>query len=180
MIALVLLAGCATSHPEEVSKKDSIVSGANISDHEVVPELSQVMADYEKSTRDTLKVDTTLQRGSRSVHISFRHYALNDSALHIPDRYTELYKIKDYVTHNFVSSLTIVSDGVKVLDTVIRKELFNYRLQPVLKEYAVLFAPNVYFREDGIKLQYSISIPLTDVGEGHVLLCSYTGELDVE
>lgn len=181
LIALALLAACvAPQQKESAGGKDSVSVHADIPEGDPMPGPVEIVADYERETKDTLKIDTTLQRDGHNLHVQWQHYSLRDSALHLPDRYTEALHLENYVAHNFVSALKIEKDGVKVIDTLIRKEMLSAKMQPVLNKYAALLYPNIDFLEDGLAVRYSVSIPLTDVGESHTVFCSYTGELDVE
>jgi hypothetical protein len=46
-----------------------------------------------------------------------------------------------------------------------------------LKEYGVLFCPEINLSEDTIQLDYSISIPLTDVGAGVEMIINRDGSV---
>ncbi len=77
-----------------------------------------------------------------------------------------MYGLENFVTHNFTSSLKISQNNETIIDREINKSDFNKVLEDHLKEYAVMFPPSLRYYADSININYSISIPLTDVGIG--------------
>ena len=140
-------------------------------------ELNNIVKEYLESYKDTVKIDTSLTYEDKRIQISFRHYCLFDSAVNIPEKYIRTYRLHQFVTHNFQSSLKIIADGELTIDTVIRKNLFEKKLHQELKDYGILTAPNFSIADDHVLVDYSISIPLTDVGTGCSLLCDFKGKL---
>lgn len=151
------------------SKADStklVSKDVNNSSGTDADELGNIYSSYLLSYRDTTSLDTLIIRGRSNIQINFHHYCLLDSAVHIPSKYTKIYNIEKFITHNFASSLKIKVDDMNVLDTTITKLSFEKALPEYLKSYGVLLYPNISFETPGmIKIDYSISIPLTDVGQ---------------
>src|SRR5262249_40551123 len=98
--------------------------------------------------------------------IRFRHYCTNDSLLELPKDILDIYKLKKFTTSNFVSSLVVRSRDTVVLDTIIRSDLFYRYADPRLKTYGVLFYGGRDFLPGRLNIDYSLSIPLSDVGIG--------------
>jgi hypothetical protein len=58
-----------------------------------------------------------------------------------------------------------VIDGQYILDTIIKKAMFNDSIPIELKENGVLFYPNIHMQKNNqFVISYSLSVPLTDVG----------------
>ena len=108
------------------------------------------------------------------------HYCTYDSALHLPSKYIEDYGLKEFTTHDFKSILKISSADSLVVDTVITKKTFKDEMFREEKLYGVLLHPRLLFSDTSLMIEYSISIPLTDVGVSAYLECGYDGKLSVK
>jgi len=151
---------------KDTLKKDIVVAGAQEEDFE-----SQELEDiYNEYTRydDTLSVDTSYSFKGKQIRVKFRHYCLYDSALAIPDVYTKIYGIKDFVSNTYQSKLEVSVDDNRMIDTIIKRDIFNVEDLPALKNYGVLRSGRVNFNEDSFEVRYSLSIPLTDIGKAVV------------
>jgi len=89
------------------------------------PGPEEILAHYMKSCRDTVKVDTTVPVSGQPWHITLRHYSTGDSAIQLPERYIEGYKLKKFTTSNFESKLKVTVRDVTLFDTVISKNIFR-------------------------------------------------------
>jgi hypothetical protein len=58
--------------------------------------------------------------------------------------------------------------------------MFKDKIFEEEKLYGALLHPQLSFSDKGITIDYSISIPLTDVGVGASLECGYDGKLSVK
>lgn len=191
MSSSVALMGCHTAvHNSPPSEKDSVptASVANVypkSDkpNDTAAKMSSgaaAAADYgsEEPSLDEIYqecidrythpkvIDTVFKMGDDSLRLRLRHYCLMDSGVHVPKSYTKLYHLDSFVTHNFVTDITLNRGNQEILRRTIVKKDFNQLLYPELKSYAILFPPDLRLGRDSIILGYSISIPLTDVGVG--------------
>ena len=111
-------------------------------------------------------IDTVFKMGDDIFRLRLNHYCLMDSGIHVPNSYTKLFHLDSFVTHNFATDITLYRGDQEILRRTIVKKDFNQLLFPQLKLYAILFPPDLRLSRDSIKLGYSISIPLTDVGVG--------------
>lgn len=110
-------------------------------------------------------IDTIFSRNAKSYELLFRHFSTMDNKLVVPAKYN--FDInKDFVTHNFVSDLVVLSDKDTVFKKHISKSDFNKLLDsiPPLRKYATLLYPALAITNDSIYIHYSISIPVTDIG----------------
>lgn len=123
-------------------------------------------------------IDTTVQLGG-AINFKLTHYCLFDTLV-IPSKYSWSENPSDFSTHNFASRITISKDGKAIVDTLVKKQAFDQILSPELKSYGVLLNPNYRGFDGGIfKIQYSLSIPLTDVGKSVVLEITTDGKTKV-
>lgn len=98
-----------------------------------------------------------------------------ESAVILPRRYTDIYKMDSFVTHNFATEVKIEMNNTVLYQKTINKADFNSVLHPEEKKYGVLFCPSMRRLNDTIRLRYSISIRLTDVGVGVTMKISKNG-----
>ncbi|MFT3935918.1 MAG: hypothetical protein QM726_19975 [Chitinophagaceae bacterium] len=113
-------------------------------------------------------IDTYFVDNGRKYEIIFRHFSTMDNGLVVPAKYN-FDTNKDFVTHNFVSDLAVISEK----DTVFKKHITKATFKPLLdtlntplNKYATLLYPTLVIDNDSIQIHYSISIPVTDVGLG--------------
>ncbi|WP_431213562.1 hypothetical protein ACQ86N_01155 [Puia sp. P3] len=120
------------------------------------------IAEYTK----TVLVDTSFLLGEDLYNLHAEHRCLMDSAIRVPKPYTRIYKLDSFVTHNFATQVRLTRNGKTILERSIHKSDFDGHLDPYLRKYGALRHPNFELKDGKILLQYSISIPLTDVGIG--------------
>jgi hypothetical protein len=110
-------------------------------------------------------VDTFFVDNGQQFEAIFHYFSTMDSGLIIPAKYN--FDInKDFVTHNFISDLMLLSGKDTLFKKQITKSIFDKLLDSSLKKYATLMYPEFYIKNDSIEIHYSISIPVTDVGIG--------------
>ena len=118
--------------------------------------------------RQPVLIDTFFITGDKKYKVLFHHFCTMDNGLVVPARYN--FDInKDFVTHNFVSDLSVISGKDTVFNKRIDKSMFNDLLDTMetpLKKHATLLYPNLSMKNDSIIIHFSISIPVTDVGIG--------------
>ena len=109
-------------------------------------------------------IDSAFTIGADHFKLHSEHYCLMDSGLTIPKGYAKMYKLDSFVTHNFVAKVRLEKNDRTILQRTICKKDFNGVLAPSLRKYASLRPPYLHLQKDSIWLEFSISIPLTDVG----------------
>ena len=87
---------------------------------------------------------------------------------------------KDFVTHNFVSDLIVITNKDTILKKHITKATFKSLLDTTLNKYATLLYPTLDIKNDSIRIHYSISIPVTDLGIGANLEFDKKGNYVIE
>ncbi|MBO9203992.1 MULTISPECIES: hypothetical protein [Niastella] len=109
--------------------------------------------------------DTVFIMGKDSVSLAFNHNCTGDS-FPLPAKYLETYKLDRFTGHSLKSDIAVKKNGVNVLNKRIEKGDFESLIDGNLKEYGVLLYPHIGAVGDTIYIDYSISIPLTDIGIG--------------
>jgi hypothetical protein len=120
-----------------------------------------LIASYEKP----IFIDTFFVDNGKKFEVFFHYWCTMDSSILVPAKYN-FDTNKDFVTHNFISDLVVLSDKDTMFKKRITKSTFDTFLDNSLRKYATLFDPNFYIKNDSIQIDYSISIPVTDVGVG--------------
>lgn len=149
--------------------QDSIVKenvSKNPAADEDSEELGSILSDYIQQYSKPYVFDSSYVFGEDTIKVLVKHFCLMDSAIIIPKKYVGMYKLDSLITHNFVTLLKVEKNGKEVVNRKIQKKDFEQYLDPYLKSYATLLYPDIKKLEGSIALDYSISIPLTDVGIG--------------
>jgi hypothetical protein len=130
------------------------------------PSLANILNDVLKSYKYTVKVDTSFLVNKRdTITIKLRHYCTYDNKINLPARYLKMYGLSTFRTHNFISALLVKRNSRVIFNGSIKKEDFDKLLDNEFKKYATLSAPNIKLVDGGLSIQYSITVPLTDVGK---------------
>ena len=187
LVAFLFVAcGAASEQDAPVVKSDSqhvdtlgrVKATTAIANEEEGPTLQEVLDDMKDEYDRPLVVDTVFHMHGKELHLYVKHYCLMDSAIRIPKRYIFWDSLDSYVTHNLVTQVKLEEGDKTLLERMIRKEDFRQLLYPDysnLDSFAVLRRPNIDLKGDIIRLGYSISIPLTDLGVGYSALIDEKG-----
>jgi hypothetical protein len=139
--------------------------------------LGDIFDDYIGKYNKLCLIDTTFKIGSDLFRLHQKYYCLMDSAIRVPKKYVYMYKVDSFVTHNFASDILLVKNNKEILRETLYKKDFQRLLPQELKAYGALFCPELEIKNDSIWLDYSISIPLTDVGIGVHTIIDKDGRL---
>jgi hypothetical protein len=141
------------------------------------PTYEEVKKEFERRYTDTLRVDSTYFVDRDTVQLHFSHYC-NGNIIVIPAKYNWGPKKTEYVAYGFVSEIALVRGGKVIFHRMITKARFDPLLDESLMAFGVLLFPNVSFDEARrvFSFDYSISIPLTDVGTAVVLEIGLDGK----
>ena len=180
-LSLMILAwSCNNSRPDDhVPIKDSNANEVKRStaDTGTNQELAGIYNDYVGRYKKPCIVDSVFSSGADTFKLHLRHYCLKDSAIKVPKKYVQIYKLDSFVTHNFATEIKLDRNNNTVFQGTVYKKDFDKYLYPQLKEYGALFCPEVNLSKDTIELDYSISIPLTDVGAGVTMILNRDGSV---
>ncbi|MBX3238369.1 MAG: hypothetical protein KIT80_06250 [Chitinophagaceae bacterium] len=111
-------------------------------------------------------IDRSFIDNGKEYEIVFRHFSTMDNGLVVPAKYN-FDTNRDFVTHNFVSNLIVFTGKDTIFEKHITKAMFKPLLDTLdtsLNKYATLLYPTLDIHNDSIKIHYSISIPVTDIG----------------
>lgn len=109
--------------------------------------------------------DTIFIKGNDTFTVAFKHSCSGDSFL-LPAKYIETYKMDRFMAYSLQSDIIVEKNGVGIVDRRIQKKDFSAVSDPVLNQYAVLQYPDLKITGDSVSINYSLSVPLTDVGIG--------------
>ena len=170
ILLLLLTIGCSgrsEKQPEkEVQNNKEIVTEISEDD----PTYDELLKGYVSSYNEKILIDTII---NKKLIINLEHYCLFDNGISIPEKYNWGEKKEVLLTHNFASKLIVLDDKNQILiSRIIIKKVFEQLLSKDLQEYGVLLYPT--FRgynidKNILRIHYSISIPLTDVGQSVII-----------
>jgi hypothetical protein len=112
-------------------------------------------------------IDTLFTFDNTSYRLRINYYCLLDSALIVPMQYVEDYGILEFITNNYAADIKLFKNNDdEILDTSITKNDFiNILKVPDPIKYRLLFQPIVSITTDSVAVNFSLSVPLTDIGE---------------
>ena len=140
-------------------------------------DVNEIYAEYVSNYKKPCLIDSSFVIDGNKYVIDLSHYCLMDSAVVVPKKYVYMYKLDSFLTHNFVTKLSIKKDNKTIVERTISKKDFEKFLYPQLKQYGVLFCPALKISNGFFTLDYSISIPLTDVGVGTSAQIDHNGNI---
>lgn len=161
MVSTILIFSCTRQIKNIPGSKIYITDTSGDSSDE---SLSGILTDYLNTYNEELKIDTTYIAYWDTMTIHFRFYCDFDSAINLPEKYIQMYGLKEFITHNFQSEIHYKVNHKIVLDTIVKKSMFEKYIDSSLVHYGIVTAPILSKEKNGIRIEYSISIPLTDVG----------------
>ena len=139
---------------------------------------------FTKSYKLIQYIDSSFKEGKEIIRIKITHYCLRNSVLRISKEFNFADENKkDFITHEFVSKVVVIKNSDTIFNRVIKKNDFNNILEKKLKNYATLLAPNIskINNQNGeIILHYSISIPVTDLGDSFYFIIKRNGSYSVQ
>lgn len=168
-----LLLSCQTGNKQGNAGNDTKGSSEEMSYQDIQKEYTRM---YTRKTG----IDTTIRIHSTKFNFLISHYCLFDTLV-IPAEYSWGESQENFTTHNFASKLTVIKANQVLLDTVISREMFFQLLEDDnLRMFGVLQYPvfRGYNRESNVvQIQYSLSVPLTDVGKSVTVNIGPDGEI---
>jgi hypothetical protein len=121
-------------------------------------------------------------KSGEKIIVIGKYYCLFDSSIIVPGKYNLDDTTKSFRTHNFAEDVTIIINGDTSIRKTITKKLLTSTLPQHLKEYAVLLEPQFEGYDDETEtfdFNFSISVPLSDVGEARKLTIRKDGTAKV-
>ena len=121
-------------------------------------------------------------KNGEKIKVYGKYYCLFDNGIVVPKKYNLDDTTKTFTTHNFAEDIAVMVNGDTVFKKTITKKIFADNLPNYLKDYAVILEPTFEgYDSDGdiFGFNFSISIPLTDVGEPRLLSIKKNGQMTV-
>jgi hypothetical protein len=166
-----------TDSQHKSSIKDTATRHENPGEDNPGGNLTSNFNEYVAQYKNPCLIDSVFTIGADTFKLHLKHYCLMDSAIKVPKKYVDMYKLDSFVTHNFVTTVRLDKNNKTILQRTVYKKDFEKFLYPQLKEYGALFCPSMHLLNDTIELDYSISIPLTDVGIGVTMVINRDGTI---
>ena len=179
-IIFVFLTSCGQRVEKKTSLKSLVTVKQDEEEENAEPDPKELRKVYISNYNKIERIDTSLTDSEgNQIHVQTKYYCLFDNAIIVPKQYVWEDTIKSFTTHNFSQDIKIVIGKDTIFNKTISKEDFAEKLYPELKKYAVLMFPNFsYDKENNIfDFGYSLTIPITDVGEGWRLRVDKKGHI---
>src|SRR4051812_25899661 len=144
--------GSQGTNPHQVDTTQSVAkidTTRQEDDEEDVDFRQEFLSLYQKPVH----IDTSFVDNGKTYEVILHHFSTMDNGLVIPAEYN-LDANKDFITHNFVSDLTVLSDKDTIFKKHITKATFKSLLDTLdlpLSKYATLLYPNLYINKDSIQ-----------------------------
>ena len=140
-------------------------------------DLQSIYDGYTASYTKRCVIDSSFDLGGAHYRLHAEHVCLMDSGLVVPKKYVSMYKLDSFVTHNFETRVRLEKDGKTILEQTVVKRDFDTVLDASVRRYGALFCPYLHLHNGAIQLEYSISIPLTDVGTAAYVVMDADGRV---
>lgn len=98
-------------------------------------ELGQIVEDYIQLYKSPILIGTSYYLGNDTISISLKHGCLMDSAVVIPKKHVQMYGLDSFITHNFLSSITLKKNHNIIMEKKIGKDDFRRFLKDALTNY---------------------------------------------
>jgi hypothetical protein len=144
------------------------------------PDTKELRKEYISNYAKIEIMDTSfIDLVGKEIQVQTKYYCLFDSAIFIPKEYVWEDTTRPFITHNYSHEIKIVINKKTIYNKTITKADFDDSLYPALKKYAVLMLPNFSFDQKRTQFNfgYSLSIPITDVGDGRRLIIDEKGQI---
>lgn len=171
VLICLFLSSCHQVDERSIVKKDSVsVISADEpkGDSQIVPNLASVRAEWIAGYSKPFAFDSSFVQQGNEYSFLLRHYCMFDSGVQVPALY-DVETHKTFVTHHFNSAVELRKGQDTIVSFTIGAEDFHAFTDPSLTAYGVLMTPDISIQGDTIRIGYSLSIPVTDVGK-HVTL----------
>jgi hypothetical protein len=181
-IIILFLTSCGQKVEEGISMNTSIKNLTAKYDEEEneQPDTKDLRKEYISNYNKIELIDTFFKNSEgKLIHIQTKYYCLFDSAIVVPKKYVWEDTTRSFTTHNYSQDIKIIVDKDTIFNNTIKKDDFADKLYPELKKHAVLMFPNFsYDKENNLfEFGFSITIPITDVGEGWRLIIDNNGNI---
>jgi hypothetical protein len=181
LVITLVLTSCGRT--KQNKNQDSNSDTSTVMD-EVTPDLRKLRQEYILSYNKPMEFESFHRgKGDENLKVYGKYYCLFDSAIVVPGKYNLDDTTKNFRTHNFAEDVIIISNSDTILKKTITKKDFADKLSQYLKDYAVIFEPKFEGYDsntDMFDFDFSVSIPLTDIGQPMILSLKRNGQVSVK
>jgi hypothetical protein len=178
--ACLILTACSQVKNDSKKASNDLASDTAKSTEEFVElgfyeALQEFRALYDRPTN----LDTTITIDQNTFRLIVHHNSLLDSII-VPQKYNWGDNKYDYGVRTFASTAKILKNNNSTVEVIIKKENFALLLDESLNKYGVLLYPTYEGYDSAARafiVNYSVSIPCTDVGKSVSLRISLDGKL---
>ena len=129
---------------------------------------------FQKAYTDLIKsynkneiIDSIFIIRKDSYHVRVECICLKKTTVIIPKQFLIPFMNKDFPTHDFILNLVILKNNKSYFERTYEKKYFFKQLQNKnLRKFGVIFSPYIDRIDENLIVGASITVPLTDVGEG--------------
>lgn len=180
--AFLILFSCVQKETKtnQNSNKDTV----SIIEEEVTPDIKKLRQEYLLGYNTPKESESFIKgKNDEKLKVLGKYYCLFDNAVVVPGKYNFDDTTKSFRTHNFAEDIIIISNSDTIIKRAITKKDFLDKLPEYLKDYAVIFEPTFKGYDstaDVFDFKFSVSIPLTDVGQLMSLSLTRNGMITVK
>ncbi|MDR6338729.1 hypothetical protein HNQ91_001780 [Filimonas zeae] len=127
---------------------------------------NNIIPEFEASYKHTFTIDTSFEFKDTAFFIRMEYLLDSTAKVVVPKKYLQLYGLEEYVVYASYCNLTIEKNGAPFFQKRMDKRMFYDALDVPKKAYAVIYAPHMSIDAGKATVCCSVSIPLTDIGEG--------------
>lgn len=181
---LIVLVLTSCDQPKKNRTQSSDKGSSAAIDEEVTPDIKKLRQAYILNYYKPIEFESFHKgRNDEKIKVWGKYYCLFDSAIVVPGKYNLDDTTKSFTTHNFAEDIAVISNGDTIVKKTITKKVFASKLPQYLKDYAVIFEPKFEGYDsdnDVFDFSFSVSIPLTDVGQLIILSLKRNGQIVIK
>lgn len=108
MSVVIYVSACTAKRPITRTVSDTVfVAVSTADDQDPEENIDTVFNQFIASYKQPYMVDSVFRIGGDAFELRLKHYCLMDSAITVPGKYVEMYKLDSFVTHNFVTEISL-------------------------------------------------------------------------
>jgi hypothetical protein len=150
--------------PQYAPQKPSIDTTDNTG-----PGISDIVEEFRDSVQKESILDSSIIVGRDTISVRVKMEVIHGSDFLIPNKYLQEVQLDSFRAWNMRSTVEVFINSIPKSKIEIEKDDFAPLLDNSLRKYGILMYPEVdKIDKSGVAIDYSISIPFTDVGIGVV------------
>lgn len=159
---IIFIYGCVSNSTNNNNESSTAQNIDSTSENEEAIDYKELRMELIKNYSKKYLIDTAFDG---DIKVVAEYYCLFDSTVIIPQEYIWEGGMQRFITHNYKTNLRIYKKGDMIFCDTIAKQNFSCVNDSTLNNYGILMSPTVKFDSSKVELQYSFSIPVTDIGQ---------------